>query len=109
MPEVIIILCTCGSTAEADHIANMVVAEGLAACVNIVPGAKSVYRWQGKVEIAPEWLLFIKTRVDLWERLEKRILELHSYDTPELLRLPVSGGSEKYLAWIGSETAGGQS
>ena len=108
MSEVIVVLCTCGDDAEANRIAATLVTERLAACVNIVPGVKSVYRWQGRIETASEHLLLIKTTSENWERLESRLIELHSYDTPEILRLPVAGGSEKYLDWLKSEAPGGK-
>ena len=76
----------------------------LAACVNIVPQIESVYRWQGKVESAQEWLLMIKTQVELFERVRDAVKELHSYELPECVMLEVSAGSQAYLDWIAKNT-----
>jgi periplasmic divalent cation tolerance protein len=100
-----IVLTTAGSQAEAQKIAHALVERKLAACVNIVPQIESVYRWQGKVESAPEWLLLIKTQAEVFERVRDAIKELHSYDLPECLMLEVNGGSQEYLNWI-SENCG---
>jgi periplasmic divalent cation tolerance protein len=95
-----ILLTTAGSQEEARKLAQALVERRLAACVNIVPRIESVYRWQGKVETAEEWLLIIKTQVEAFERVRDAIKELHSYELPECLMLEVSGGSEGYLKWI---------
>ncbi len=96
-----IVLTTAGSQDEARKIARALVERKLAACVNIVPQIESVYRWQGKVESATEWLLVIKTQAAAFERVRDAIRELHSYDLPECVMLKVAGGSEQYLQWIG--------
>ncbi|HLJ26623.1 MAG TPA: divalent-cation tolerance protein CutA [Candidatus Angelobacter sp.] len=96
-----IVLTTTGSQEEARKIAHALVERRLAACVNIVPQIESVYRWQGKVESATEFLLIIKTQIEVFGRLQAAIKELHSYDLPECLMLEVIGGSQAYLAWIG--------
>jgi periplasmic divalent cation tolerance protein len=85
---------------EAKRIAHSLVEERLAACVNISTGLESVYRWQGAVEEASEALLVIKTRVEKLAALEAAVLELHSYDLPEFLVLPVDQGSAAYLKWL---------
>lgn len=72
----------------------------LAACVNVLPSVQSIYRWQGEVETAQEILLLIKTTSDRFPELQQRIIHLHSYETPEIIALPVSMVSDKYLAWI---------
>jgi len=100
MTEARIVLTTASSPEEARGIARALVERRLAACVNIVPGIESVYRWQGKVETAAECLLVIKTQVGLFDRLRDAIGELHSYDLPECVMLEISAGSEKYLSWI---------
>ena len=79
----------------------------LAACVNRIPGVRSVYRWQGKVEQSAEELLIIKTRKELFTTLEKRVRELHSYAVPEVIALPIINGSESYLRWLGEQVSGG--
>ncbi len=103
MSEALIVFCTCGSQDEADRIANTLVNERVAACVNILPPLKSVYRWQGAVEQAEEVLLLIKTTPGQLARLRDRIPAIHSYDTPEIIAIPVAGGSERYLAWLGEQ------
>jgi|SRR5689334_16690308 periplasmic divalent cation tolerance protein len=100
MPQPILILSTCESRDQGERIAHALVAERLAACVNIVPGITSVYRWMGAVETASEHLLIIKTTEEKSAAVEERIVLLHSYDTPELLRIPIEGGSQKYFAWL---------
>jgi periplasmic divalent cation tolerance protein len=105
MTDARIILTTAGSQAEAGKIAHSLVERKLAACVNIVPRIESVYRWQGKVETAQEWLLLIKTQAELFERVRDAIKELHSYDLPECVMLEVSAGSQEYLDWIAKNTS----
>jgi len=97
----LIVLVTC-PRAGAEQIARPLVEEGLAACVNIVPGVTSVFRWQDKVEVEPEDLMIIKTNRSLWPSLEKRVKELHSYDTPEIISLVVEDGYKPYLDWLNS-------
>jgi periplasmic divalent cation tolerance protein len=104
MTNVRIILTTTGSQEEADKIAHALVERRLAACVNIVPQIGSVYRWQGKVETAQEWLLLIKTEAELYERVRDALKELHSYDLPECIMLEVTAGSQEYLDWITQNT-----
>jgi len=99
-----IILTTAGSQEEAGKIARLLVERRLAACVNIVPRIESVYRWQGKVESATEWLLLIKTQTELFERVRDAVKELHSYDLPECVMLEVAAGSKEYLHWIAKNT-----
>jgi periplasmic divalent cation tolerance protein len=99
-----IILTTAGSKEEASKIAHALVERRLAACVNIVPQIKSVYRWQGKVETAHEWLLLIKTQAELFERIRDAVKELHSYELPECVMLEVTAGSQEYLDWIDKNT-----
>src|SRR5436305_5630011 len=100
MSEARIVLTTAGSADEARKIAGALVERRLAACVNIVPQIESVYRWQGKVESATEWLLIIKTQAAAFERVRDAIKELHSYELPECVMLEITAGSEQYLNWI---------
>lgn len=96
-----IVLVTCGSLAEARKLARAIVEKRLAACVNIhTAPVESIYRWKGKIETAREYLLVIKTTARRVKALEREILRLHSYDTPEFLVLPVSSGSRAYLRWL---------
>jgi len=89
---------------EAVEIAATLVEEKLVACVNIVPGLRSLYWWQGKVEDEPEVLCIMKTRSELFERLQDRVRELHSYEVEEVLALPILAGNPPYLEWIKENT-----
>jgi periplasmic divalent cation tolerance protein len=95
-----IVLTTEGTEEEAQKIARFLVERRLAACVNIVPQVLSIYRWQRKVEESREWLLIIKTTAAAFEELSRAIAELHSYDLPECVCLPIENGSPNYLNWI---------
>ena len=95
-----IVLTTTGSEDEARKIAHALVDRQLAACVNIVLQIESVYRWQGKVESAREWLLLIKTSAEKFSAVRDAIRELHSYDLPECIALAIEDGSPGYLQWI---------
>jgi periplasmic divalent cation tolerance protein len=95
-----LVLTTASSKEEAQKIAHALVERRLAACVNIVPQIDSVYRWQGKIEEAQECLLIIKTTSAAFERLRAAIQELHSYDLPECICVPIEAGSAEYLKWI---------
>jgi periplasmic divalent cation tolerance protein len=96
-----IVLTTAGSEEEARKIARHLVENRLAACVNILPQITSVYRWQGNVEEATEWLLIIKTTAAASDKLRQAIVELHSYKIPECIALAIEEGSPEYLKWIG--------
>jgi periplasmic divalent cation tolerance protein len=100
MSGVMVVFCTCGDREEAERIARDLVESQLAACVNILPSIQSIYRWQGQVEAAQEILLFVKTTAKRFPELQRRIIHLHSYETPEIIALPVSAGLDKYLAWV---------
>ena len=95
-------LVTCATLEEARKIARGVVEKRLAACVNIVTHAvESFYMWKGKLENSSEYLLIIKTSEERLAELQKEVLSLHSYDTPEFVVLPIVAGSDEYLAWLG--------
>ena len=99
--EKIVVLATCGSRAEARKIARMVVEERLAACANVAEApVESVYRWNGKVESAKEFLVMIKTTRPRFAKLRAAIQGAHSYDVPEIIALPIAMGSAPYLEWI---------
>jgi periplasmic divalent cation tolerance protein len=100
MTDRILVLTTCGSSDEAARIAHSLVDSRLAACVAIAPEVRSIYRWQGAIEESVEWALTIKSRRDLFAQLSEEIRRLHSYETPEILALPVLQGSAKYLQWM---------
>jgi len=97
-------LVACRSVVQARRIAVALVKERLAACINVVPGVTSVYRWNGKVEEARESLLVIKSRGALSKRLVARIRALHSYSVPEIVTLPIVSGSPDYLRWLREST-----
>lgn len=98
--DIRVILVTCPSMEEGRRIAQALVEERLAACVNIIPCVTSVYRWQGAVQCAAEVQLVIKSSADKLQALEKRILALHPYDTPEVIALEPELVSEKYMRWV---------
>jgi periplasmic divalent cation tolerance protein len=100
MADFQIVLSTCGDRETAERIAHRLVEQSLAACVNILPGVQSVYRWQGAVESAAEVLMLIKTKAAFIQEVQSTIASLHSYEVPEFLVLPISGGSEAYMAWL---------
>jgi periplasmic divalent cation tolerance protein len=95
-----LVFTTCGSLEEAKTLAQALVERQLAACVNIVPQVHSVYRWQGKVEAATEFLLIIKTTADAFKELRDGLTELHSYDVPECVEIAIEDGNAAYLDWI---------
>jgi periplasmic divalent cation tolerance protein len=96
-----LVLTTCGSLEEARSVAHALVERQLAACVNIAPQVESVYRWQGEIETAMEWLLVIKTTIDAFDRVRAALSELHSYELPECIEVAIEDGSAAYLEWIG--------
>jgi periplasmic divalent cation tolerance protein len=98
---------TAGSRAEALTIGRTVVQERLAACANVLDGMTSLYWWQGALEQAGETVLILKTRTELVERLIARIRDLHSYECPCVVALPIAAGDPEYLAWIAQETMPG--
>jgi periplasmic divalent cation tolerance protein len=102
--EPIVVLVTCGSEEEALRIANALVEEHLAACVNLVSPIRSIYRWEGKIWDEKEWFLIIKTQKKRFQELEKKVKSLHSYSVPEIISLPIVEGSSSYLNWIVSNT-----
>ncbi len=96
----IVVLTTTGTHAEAEKIAQVLIENELAACVQILPPLISVYRWQGKVEQSQEVLLFIKTTQELFAAISAAIKSHHSYETPEIIALPIASGTDDYLVWL---------
>ena len=103
--EFTVLLSTAGSAAEAASIARALVDRRLAACVNIAGPVTSVFRWDGEVREEQEQLLVIKTRTSRVRALREAYRELHPYDCPEMVEIPVSGGLPSYLAWLKQETS----
>ena len=106
MPEYIQVLTTTDSEEEARQIAGGLVEKRLAACVQVSGPVTSVYRWKGKIETDAEWVCAIKSGEHLADQLEAAIRELHSYEEPEIIVLPIVGGSESYLQWLGEQIEG---
>ncbi len=96
----ILVLITAGSEEEAHKIAQSLVSEKKAACVNIVPHVDSLFRWKGKIDSARESLMLVKTRASLFPEIITLVKEIHSYEVPEIIALPVIAGSEDYLEWL---------
>jgi periplasmic divalent cation tolerance protein len=103
MTDKIAVLTTCDSLEAAEAMATRLVEMRLAACVSIVPGLLSVYRWKGAVEKAAEWQLLIKTARGRFDDVCAAIESLHTYDTPEVIALPIVAASDRYLAWVDKE------
>jgi periplasmic divalent cation tolerance protein len=106
MTEKIVVLSNCGSEEEAHRVARALVEARLAACVNIVPGVRSIYHWQGSVQEDSEWMLIIKSTRPLFEQLAAELRKIHSYEVPEVLAIPVVAGDEAYLEWLNRELSG---
>ena len=101
----VIAYITTESVAQAEQIGRALVAERLAACANILPGMRSIYRWKGAVETAEETVLLAKTRDTLAKALTERVRELHSYEVPCIVIWPITGGLPDFLRWIDDETS----
>ncbi len=100
-----VVLVTSPTHERSLFIASALVAEKVAACVNILPGVTSVYRWEGEIHKDEEEILVIKTRRDNLPALESRVKEMHPFDVPEIVALPIQGGSAPYLQWLADSTA----
>jgi periplasmic divalent cation tolerance protein len=103
MEDKVVVLCTCETHEQASTIARALVEARLAACVQILSPIESIYWWHGRIESSAEIPLLIKTSRMKFDAVKNRIEELHSYDIPEVIALPIQQGSEKYLAWLGGE------
>jgi len=101
----IVVLITSGSREEAKRLAKVLVEEKLAACVNILPDVESLYWWKDKIESSKEWMLVVKTQGKMVKRVVKRVKEIHSYEVPEVIALPIVEGNRDYLQWISDALA----
>ncbi len=104
--RIILVLCTCPDRETAERIAGLLVSEGLAACVTLTPPVTSVFDWEGRREHASEVLLLAKTAPGRYTEIERRILELHPYELPEIIALPVQQGLAGYINWVEQCTQG---
>lgn len=102
----VVALSTVATAEDAERIARSLVEKGVAACVNVVPGVVSFYRWKGRLERDAEVLLVIKTRGERFEQLKAALLAEHPYEVPELVALPIAGGHERYLEWLEDSVRG---
>ncbi len=105
MSDYLQVFCTAGCRSEAEKIAEALVEQRLAACAQIAGPITSIFRWEGEVEHAEEWLLLMKTTVEAYPAMERVILEMHSYDTPEITAVPIERGSAGYLQWLDDSVA----
>ena len=106
MTDKIVVFTTCAAQADAERMARVLVEGGFAACVNVVPGVRSFFRWKGKVEASEEFLLIIKTSRAMFPALSKEMETLHPYELPERLALPVLDGAQNYLNWLQNNLGG---
>jgi periplasmic divalent cation tolerance protein len=104
-----VVFVTAGNEEQAGLIAHALVGERLAACVNIVGGIRSIYRWHEEVQVDTEHLMIIKTRANLVSKIEERVKELHTYDVPEVIALPIVAGAKPYVDWLFASTMAGTS
>lgn len=100
MDTYIVVFCTTPSAEISNQIANECIKKKIAACCNIIPGIRSIYEWEGKVEKSEEQLLMIKSTEDNFKALENTINEIHPYDVPEIISVKINNGNESYLKWI---------
>ncbi len=105
MTDKIVVLSSCGSAEEAETIARKLVETGVAACVNILPAVRSIYRWQGQIENAQECMLLIKSTRAKFEGLSAELQNVHSYQVPEIIAVQLVAGSQAYLDWIDREVS----
>ena len=102
--EIFVLMSTCPDAATAERIARELVGASLVACVNVVPGLRSIYRWNGAVQADEEVLMILKTRADRLSEARERLVALHPYDVPEVVALPVVDGHHPYLQWVADST-----
>ena len=103
MGEYVQVVTAVGNEAEAEKISQRVVEKRLAGCAQVTGPITSIYWWKGKIKRTEEWLCFIKSRADFYQELESTIRQVHSYENPEVLAIPIINGSKRYFAWLESE------
>ena len=103
MTDKIVVLSTCASAEDAEKIARRLIELRVAACVNVLAGARSFYRWDGAIQDSGEWLLIIKTSRTRFDSLRAELERLHSYEVPEIVALPILDGAPNYLNWLEAE------
>jgi periplasmic divalent cation tolerance protein len=104
MTDALLVFTALPNSDKAADLARALVEERLAACANLIPAVRSIYRWEGKLQDENEVLVLLKTRAENVERLKARILELHPYEVPEVLAVPVESGYQAYLEWLSAQT-----
>ena len=104
MSDFIVVYITTSSVSEAKKIGRRLVEDKLVACANIISPVNSIYRWQGKICDDKEALIMLKTKKKLFKQIEKKVKELHSYEVPEVIAVPLVEGSDNYLSWLKNET-----
>jgi len=107
MTDKIVVLSTCANQEDAEKLARLLVDQRLAACVNVVPGIRSFYRWQGAVQAGEECLLIVKSSRDLFAALTAALEKAHTYEVPEAIALPIVDGAANYLNWLGANLRAG--
>ena len=108
MTDLIVAMTTCATEADAERMARVLIDARVAACVTVIPKARSYYHWKGKVEAAEEWLLLIKSSRERFEALRAEMEKHHPYELPELLALPVVAGAANYLNWVEANLGAGE-
>ena len=108
MTDKIVVLCTCASAEDAERIGRSLVESRLAACVNVLPGVRSIYRWRGAIEADAECLMLIKSSRQRFDQLRETLERLHPYEVPEVLALPVVAGAPNYLNWLTGNLESGE-
>jgi len=104
--DYVMVLTTTGSEEEAEKISEELIEQNIGACVQVYGPIKSTYTWEGKMERSEEWMCFVKTSFDKFSEVEKKIKEVHSYENPEIIALPIIDGSQEYLKWIYENLSG---
>jgi len=103
--EYIMVLTTTADEEEAEKISNQLIEKKLGACVQIYGPIKSTYTWEGEIVVSKEWMCFVKTRSENFEDIKRKIKDIHSYENPEIIAIPIIDGSQEYLKWIQNEVS----